>query len=57
MISQAYSLGAQRLELVNVQYYGWAAQNRQLLMPSRRRTNWRNELSATLSKNIAARWK
>jgi pyrroloquinoline quinone biosynthesis protein E len=57
MISQAYSLGAQRLELANVQYYGWAAQNRQLLMPSRRRTNWRNELSATLSKNIAARWK
>ena len=35
MVRDAYSLGAQRLELANVQYYGWALHNRQFLIPSR----------------------
>jgi len=35
IISLAESLGAQRLELANVQFYGWAWLNRESLLPSR----------------------
>jgi len=34
LISLALELGAQRLELANTQYYGWAKANRASLMPS-----------------------
>jgi PqqA peptide cyclase len=34
-IDLAESLGAQRLELAHVQYYGWALKNRSALMPTR----------------------
>jgi pyrroloquinoline quinone biosynthesis protein E len=34
MIELAASLGADRLELANTQYYGWALENRKALMPS-----------------------
>ena len=35
IISLAESLGAQRLELANAQYYGWAFKNRAALLPTR----------------------
>ncbi|MGD9924064.1 MAG: pyrroloquinoline quinone biosynthesis protein PqqE [Pseudorhodoplanes sp.] len=35
MVSLALSLGAQRVEIAHVQYYGWALKNRAALMPSR----------------------
>ena len=35
IIELAASLGADRLELANTQYYGWALENRRALMPSR----------------------
>ncbi len=35
IIDFAYSLGADRIELANTQYYGWALQNRAALMPTR----------------------
>jgi PqqA peptide cyclase len=35
IIEYAASLGADRLELANTQYYGWALENRQALMPTR----------------------
>ena len=35
IIELAASLGADRLELANTQYYGWALENRQALMPTR----------------------
>jgi PqqA peptide cyclase len=35
IISLAEKLGAQRLELANVQYYGWAMRNRNRLLPTR----------------------
>jgi pyrroloquinoline quinone biosynthesis protein E len=35
MIAMAVALGAQRIEIANVQYYGWALKNRAALMPSR----------------------
>ena len=34
-IDLAVRLGAQRLEVAHVQYYGWALKNRQALMPTR----------------------
>jgi pyrroloquinoline quinone biosynthesis protein E len=34
IIELAASLGADRLELANTQYYGWALENRRALMPS-----------------------
>jgi pyrroloquinoline quinone biosynthesis protein E len=36
IIALAERLGAQRLEVAHVQYYGWALQNRSALMPTRR---------------------
>jgi pyrroloquinoline quinone biosynthesis protein E len=35
MIALAEELGAQRLEIANVQYYGWALENRNWLLPTR----------------------
>ncbi len=35
LIALAVRLGAQRLEIANVQYYGWALANRAALLPSR----------------------
>jgi pyrroloquinoline quinone biosynthesis protein E len=35
IISFAENLGAERLELANTQYYGWAFQNRSALLPTR----------------------
>ena len=35
IVDLAVRLGAQRLEVAHVQYYGWALQNRQALMPTR----------------------
>ncbi len=35
MLDMAVTIGAQRAEIANVQYYGWALKNRAALMPSR----------------------
>jgi PqqA peptide cyclase len=35
MVELAVRLGARRVEIAHTQYYGWAAKNRPLLMPSR----------------------
>jgi PqqA peptide cyclase len=35
MIDQAVALGASRVEIAHVQYYGWALANRAKLMPTR----------------------
>ena len=35
MVAQALALGASRVEIAHVQYYGWALANRAALMPSR----------------------
>jgi PqqA peptide cyclase len=35
MIGMAVEIGAERIEIANVQYYGWALKNRAALMPSR----------------------
>ncbi len=33
MVDEAIGLGARRIELAHTQYYGWAARNREALMP------------------------
>jgi pyrroloquinoline quinone biosynthesis protein E len=35
MVEQALQLGASRIEIAHVQYYGWALENRAALMPTR----------------------
>jgi PqqA peptide cyclase len=35
MVEQAVALGASRVEIAHVQYYGWAIANRSMLMPTR----------------------
>ncbi len=39
MIELAVELGAQRIEIAHVQYYGWALKNRAALMPTRAETD------------------
>lgn len=40
MIVMAVTMGAQRIEIANVQYYGWALRNRAALMPARDQIPW-----------------
>jgi len=46
MIELAVALGAGRLEIAHVQYYGWATENRQALLPSRDQIEKANALIA-----------
>ncbi|HEY2010935.1 MAG TPA: pyrroloquinoline quinone biosynthesis protein PqqE [Rhizomicrobium sp.] len=39
MIAMAADIGARRVEIANVQYYGWALKNRAALMPTREQLN------------------
>jgi pyrroloquinoline quinone biosynthesis protein E len=39
VIAMAERLGVDRLEIANVQYYGWAIENREKLMPTRRQVD------------------
>lgn len=62
MIDLAVEVGAQRLEIANTQYYGWALANRGALMPSREQVERagevvdaaREELRGTLSIDYVA---
>ena len=45
IISLAESLGAQRLELANTQYYGWAFRNRAALLPTRPQVEQATEIA------------
>jgi PqqA peptide cyclase len=39
IVAMAERLGVDRLEIANVQYYGWAIENREKLMPTRRQVD------------------
>ena len=45
IIELAAQLGADRLELANTQYYGWALKNRHLLMPTREQVERSHEIA------------
>lgn len=53
MIELAISLGARRVEIAHVQYYGWALKNRAALMPTREQV----EYAIPLVAEIARRYK
>ena len=52
IISLAESLQAERLELANTQYYGWAFKNRQFLLPSRAQVNAAANTTAAAKKRL-----
>jgi pyrroloquinoline quinone biosynthesis protein E len=45
IITMAAELGADRIELANTQYYGWAHKNRHLLMPTRSQVEHAREVA------------
>jgi pyrroloquinoline quinone biosynthesis protein E len=52
IISLAESLGAERLELANTQYYGWAFKNRAALLPSRSQVERAAEIATAAKKRL-----
>jgi pyrroloquinoline quinone biosynthesis protein E len=52
IISLAESLGAERLELANTQYYGWAFKNRGALLPSREQIERAVEIASAAKKRL-----
>ncbi|HKJ95748.1 MAG TPA: pyrroloquinoline quinone biosynthesis protein PqqE [Gammaproteobacteria bacterium] len=44
LIDLARQLGATRLEVAHVQYYGWALRNRAALMPTREQLSWATDV-------------
>ena len=56
VLELALALGAQRLELANTQYYGWAVPNQRALMPSREQLRRGEEAVQRFREGISARW-
>ena len=52
IISLAERLGAERLELANTQYYGWAFKNRALLLPTRSQIETAVPIAAAAKKRL-----
>ncbi len=50
MVELALALGASRVEIAHVQYYGWALKNRARLMPTRAQVEWAAAQVETLRK-------
>lgn len=55
MISLAEGLGAERLELANTQYYGWAFKNRAALLPTRSQVDEAVNTATTAKKRLLGR--
>ncbi|HEY2343806.1 MAG TPA: pyrroloquinoline quinone biosynthesis protein PqqE, partial [Chthoniobacteraceae bacterium] len=55
IIAFAERLGAERLELANTQFYGWAFQNRRQLLPSRQQVTRAIEVAAAATKRLHGR--
>jgi len=52
MISLAEKLGAQRLELANTQFYGWAFKNRSFLLPTRTQIEAADAIASAARKRL-----
>ncbi len=52
LILLAQELGAERLELANTQYYGWAFKNRASLLPSRAQVEKATRIASAARKNL-----
>jgi PqqA peptide cyclase len=55
IIRMAEALGAERLELANTQYYGWAFQNRAALLPSREQIEAATQIALAARRRLAGR--
>jgi pyrroloquinoline quinone biosynthesis protein E len=55
MIELAETLGAQRVELANVQFYGWAFLNRAVLFPTREQVDRAREIAITAKARLAGK--
>jgi pyrroloquinoline quinone biosynthesis protein E len=55
MIELAEKLGAERLELANVQFYGWAFLNREALLPTREQVDRAREIATAAKARLAGR--
>jgi len=53
MIALAETLGAERVELANVQFYGWAFQNRAALLPTRDQVAHAREVASAVKARLA----
>lgn len=55
MIELAETLGAERVELANVQFYGWAFLNRAALLPTREQVNRAREIATAAKARLAGK--
>src|SRR5205814_637364 len=55
IIALAEGLGAERLELANTQYYGWAFRNRAMLLPTRAQIETAVGIASTAKKRLLGR--
>ena len=55
MIELAETLGAERVELANVQFYGWAFLNRSALLPTREQVDRAQEIAMAARARLAGR--
>jgi len=55
LISLAETIGAERLELANTQYYGWAFRNRAALLPSRDQIEEAQRITAEARERLTAK--
>jgi pyrroloquinoline quinone biosynthesis protein E len=55
MIDLAEALGAERIELANVQFYGWAFRNRAALLPTREQVDRAREVATAAKARLAGK--
>ena len=55
MIDLAEALGAQRVELANVQFYGWAFRNREALLPTREQVDRARQIATAAKARLAGK--
>jgi pyrroloquinoline quinone biosynthesis protein E len=55
LVALAEELGAERLELANTQYYGWAFRNRAVLLPSRAQAEAAGAVAAAAAERLRGR--
>ena len=55
MIELAELLGAERVELANVQFYGWAFRNRAALLPTREQVDRAREIATAAKARLAGK--
>ena len=55
MINLTEALGAERVELANVQFYGWAFRNRAALLPTREQVDYARDIATAAKMRLAGK--